>query len=145
MRCAMAYAWEGRELSERRHCPRLSLSGEVQGKVRTMSAVPVIDLSASGALLEAHFALNPCGLYWVQLAFNRTERLDLRCRVVRSYVHDFDRNERGERVLKFRAGVEFITIEEQNLAKTMLQEYIERLERIALQPAFVLEPELVRR
>ena len=56
----MAEEWDGRE---RRKYPRVPLKGEVKGKIHTVSAAPVVDLSVEGALLEVPCVLEPKTLY----------------------------------------------------------------------------------
>ncbi len=103
----MAEEWSGRE---RRKHPRVPLKGEVKGKIHTVSAAPIIDLSVEGALLEVPCALKPRSLYTMRLALSPTEHLEVKGKVIRSYVHGFERNERGETVIKYRAAVQFQAI-----------------------------------
>lgn len=117
--------------AERRQYPRVALKGEVHGKIHTVSAVPVINLSVSGALLEVDCTLNPQTIYSLRLVFNPAEQLECKCRVVRSYVHGFGRNERGEKVITYRVAVEFVSMAERDRVKAMLQKYIDRLEKVA--------------
>ena len=103
----MAEDWNGRE---RRKHPRVPLKGEVKGKIHTVSSAPVIDLSVEGALLEVPCALTPKTLYTMRLALSPTQHLEIKGKVIRSYVHGFERNERGETVIKYRAAVQFQAI-----------------------------------
>ena len=123
----MAEAWDGRE---RRKYPRVPLKGEVKGKIHTVSAAPVIDLSVEGALLEVPCVLEPKTTYTLRLAVGPTEQLEVKGRVIRSYVHGFERNERGETVIKYRAAVQFQAVGDAQ--KEALYQVVERLSQIAV-------------
>ncbi len=71
----MAEEWDGRE---RRKYPRVPLKGEVKGKIHTVSAAPVVDLSVEGALLEVPCVLEPKTLYTLRLAVGPTEQLEVK-------------------------------------------------------------------
>lgn len=123
----MAEAWDGRE---RRKYPRVPLKGEVKGKIHTVSAAPVIDLSVEGALLEVPCVLEPKTTYTLRLAIGPTEQLEVKGKVIRSYVHGFERNERGETVIKYRAAVKFQAVGDAQ--KEALHQAVERLSQIAV-------------
>ena len=118
----MAEEWSGRE---RRKHPRVPLKGEVKGKIHTVSAAPIIDLSVEGALLEVPCALKPRSLYTMRLALSPTEHLEVKGKVIRSYVHGFERNERGETVIKYRAAVQFQAITDAH--KETLYQIVQKL------------------
>ena len=80
----MAEEWDG---AERRKYPRVPLKGEVKGKIHTVSAAPVIDLSVEGASLEVPCALEPKTTYTLRLAVGPTEQLEVKGKVIRSWVH----------------------------------------------------------
>jgi hypothetical protein len=123
----MAEAWDGRE---RRKYPRVPLKGEVKGKIHTVSAAPVIDLSVEGALLEVPCVLEPRTTYTLRLAVGLTEQLEVKAKVIRSYVHGFERNERGETVIKYRAAIQFQAVGDAQ--KEALHQAVERLSQIAV-------------
>ena len=123
----MAEDWDGRE---RRKHPRVPLKGEVKGKIHTVSAALVIDLSVEGALLEVPCVLQPKTVYNLRLAVGPTEQLEVKGKVIRSYVHGFERNERGETVIKYRAAVQFQAVGDAQ--KETLQKTIERLSQITV-------------
>jgi c-di-GMP-binding flagellar brake protein YcgR len=118
----MAESWDGKD---RRKHPRIDLKGEVSGRIHTIASAPVINLSASGALLEVPCVLKPRSTYTLRLAFGSTHYLDLKVRIIRSYVHGFDRNEKGENVIKYRAAVEFLSISDPQ--RNALEQYVSRL------------------
>jgi c-di-GMP-binding flagellar brake protein YcgR len=119
--------WDGRE---RRKHPRVPLKGEVKGKIHTVSSAPVIDLSVEGALLEVPCALKPKTLYTMRLAISPTEHLEVKGKVIRSYVHGFERNEKGETVIKYRAAVQFQAIADAH--KETLYRVVQRLSENAM-------------
>lgn len=85
----------------------MSLDGEVQSRIHTVAAAPVINISVSGALLEVPCTLRVGALYTLRLALRTDQILELKGKVVRSYVHGFAKNEKGETVIKYRAAVQF--------------------------------------
>ena len=123
----MAGDWNGRE--RRRH-PRVPLKGEVKGKIHTVSSAPVIDLSVEGALLEVPCALTPKTLYTMRLALSPEEHLEIKSKVIRSYVHGFERNAKGETVIKYRAAVQFQGVPDAH--KDALNKVVERLSEKAV-------------
>jgi len=118
----MAGDWDGRE---RRKHPRVPLKGEVKGKIHTVSSAPVIDLSVEGALLEVPCALTPKTMYTMRLALSPTQHLEIKTKVIRSYVHGFERNAKGETVIKYRAAVQFQAIPD--ALKEALYQAVQRL------------------
>jgi hypothetical protein len=118
----MAGDWDGRE---RRKHPRVPLKGEVKGKIHTVSSAPVIDLSVEGALLEVPCALTPKTVYTMRLALSPTQHLEIKTKVIRSYVHGFERNAKGETVIKYRAAVQFQAIPDS--LKEALYQAVQRL------------------
>ncbi len=121
----MAEAWDGRD---RRKHPRVPLKGEVKGKIHTVSAAPVIDLSVQGALLEVPCVLEPRTVYTLRLAVGPTEQLEVKGKVIRSYVHGFERNERGETVIKYRAALQFQAVGDAQ--KEALHKTVESLSQV---------------
>jgi c-di-GMP-binding flagellar brake protein YcgR len=118
----MAGEWNGRE---RRKHPRVPLKGEVRGKIHTVSSAPVIDLSVEGALLEVPCALTPKSFYTMRLALSPTEHLEIKSKVIRSYVHGFERNAKGETVIKYRAAVQFQAVPDAH--KEALYQVVQKL------------------
>jgi hypothetical protein len=123
----MAEEWDGRE---RRKHPRIPLKGEVKGKIHTVSAAPVIDLSVEGALLEVPCVLKPKSMYTMRLAISPTQHLEVKGKVIRSYVHGFERNERGETVIKYRAAVQFQAVPDAQ--REALHQVVQRLSQNAV-------------
>ncbi len=114
---------------ERRKQLRVPAKGGVRGKIHTAASVPVLDLSISGALLEVPCTLKVGEIYTLRLAI-RSDVLAIKSKVVRSYVHGFDKNERGEMVIKYRAAIQFLDLSDQN--QTLIGGYIRGVEKIDL-------------
>lgn len=117
-----------KEKSNRRKWERVTLGGEVVGRIHTVAAAPVLDLSENGALLEVPCSLRPGTLYALRLLLGPGRQLGLRCRVVRSYIHGFEPKTGGESMVKYRAAVEFVDLQETE--RTVIQHHLGRAEGI---------------
>jgi hypothetical protein len=93
---------------ERRRHPRVPVHGEVMGSIHTVASAPFVDLSETGALLEANCALKPGSFYRLRFTIPGTGDMVLKTRVVRSFVHGFRPGPKGENALVYRTAVEFI-------------------------------------
>jgi hypothetical protein len=93
---------------ERRKKIRVAVNGDVEGRINSASAAPVLNLSENGALLEVASVLRPGSLYMLRLPLGQGRQLNLKSRVVRSYVHGFQPKTGGESLVQYRAAVEFI-------------------------------------
>ena len=114
---------------ERRKQLRVPSKGGVRGKIHTAASVPVLDLSLSGALLEVPCTLSVGEIYTIRLAI-QARVLAIKSKVVRSYVHGFDKNERGEMVIKYRAAVHFLALPHEDQA--VLDNYIHGMKKKGL-------------
>jgi hypothetical protein len=94
--------------AERRRHPRVPVHGEVMGSIHTVAAAPFVDLSETGALLEANCALKPGSFYRLRFTIPGSGEMLLKTRVVRSFVHGFRPGPKGENALVYRTAVEFI-------------------------------------
>jgi PilZ domain-containing protein len=92
---------------ERRSTSRLSLNGEVVARMQNGTVIPVVDLSLAGALIEVHTALRPGSVHPLRLQLGPREEITLQARVVRSFIHRFDNQTRGEAIVLYRVAVEF--------------------------------------
>ena len=92
----------------------MALGGEVRGKIHTVAFAPVINLSVTGALVEVPCTLQIGAAYTMRLAIGQDKFIDVKGKVVRSYVHGFDKNEKGETVIKYRAAVQFLDLQDEH-------------------------------
>ena len=117
---------------ERRRRPRVPLQkGEVSGRIHTINAAPIVDISENGALLDVGSSLRPGTLYVLRLTFASDLHLNLRTRVVRTYVHSFQANEQGESVVAYRCAVEFIALSDAD--REMLRSHLDAIQNIDME------------
>jgi hypothetical protein len=95
-------------LKDRRVRARVAVHGDVLGKIHVTSPAPVVDLSETGALVEVDCVLRPGTVQMLRLPLRGGGELTLRCRVVRSFIHGFDRAAGEESVVRYRAALEFV-------------------------------------
>lgn len=101
----MTNDWQG---EERRAHPRVSLRDR-QTPPRVVAST-IVDLSLSGALLEVGSALPTKSRYTVRLEQDGGRPLELSGEVVRSYVHGFEKDEKGLPAVKYRAAIQFVDV-----------------------------------
>jgi hypothetical protein len=117
---------------ERRKRPRVPVQkGEVSGRIHTVNAAPIVDISENGALLDVGASLRPGTIYVVRLSFGTDLHLSLRTRVVRTYVHSFQSNDKGESVVAYRAAVEFVDMSDAD--REMLRSHIDAIQNIDME------------
>jgi PilZ domain len=102
----MSNDWQG---EERRAHPRVSLK-ERESPSRVVAST-IVDLSLSGALLEVAATLPTKSRYTVRLERADGEPLELAGEVVRSYVHGFEKDEKGLPAVKYRAAIQFLDVD----------------------------------
>jgi hypothetical protein len=102
----MSNEWQG---EERRAHPRVSLK-ERESPARIVAST-IVDLSLSGALLEVGSTLTPKSRYTVRLERSEGGPLELAGEVVRSYVHGFEKDEKGLPAVKYRAAIQFVDVD----------------------------------
>ncbi len=102
----MSNEWQG---EERRAHPRVSLK-ESESPSRVVAST-IVDLSLSGALLEVGSTLPPRTRYTVRLERAEGGPLELSGEVVRSYVHGFEKDEKGLPAVKYRAAIQFVDVD----------------------------------
>jgi hypothetical protein len=110
---------------DRRKRARVAVHGDVTGRINSVSAAPVLNLSETGALLEVASVLRPGAIYMLRLPVGPGHQLNLKCRVVRSYVHGFQPKRNGESIVQYQAAVEFLDHSEQE--RQVLREQIGQL------------------
>ena len=102
----MSNDWQG---EERRAHPRVSLKDR-ESPYRVVAST-IVDLSLSGALLEVGSTLPAKTRYTVRLEKRDGRLLELSGEVVRSYVHGFDKDEKGLPTVKYRAAIQFLDVD----------------------------------
>ena len=126
----------GKSGQERRRQPRVKLSGGVVAKVQTVLHAPVIDLSATGALVEVEEALRPGARCTVKIPITNESTLRLSARVVRSTLVALAR--KGEGGARYQAAVEFVDVSEGDTG--LLNAYLERVNAGAVAAEISTEP-----
>jgi hypothetical protein len=117
---------------ERRKQPRVPIQGgEVEGRIHSVNSAPVIDISETGALLEVSSALRPGTVYVLRLSFGPDRQLNIRCRVIRTFVHSFQPKAGGESNVTYRAAVEFMDMMESDRA--VLRAHIDSIQNIDME------------
>lgn len=101
---------------DRRLRARVAVHGDVLGKIHSTSPAPVVNLSESGALVEVDCVLRPGTVQILRLPLPGAGELTLRCRVVRSFIHGFDRAPGEESAVRYRAALEFVGLTEEERA-----------------------------
>ncbi len=111
---------------ERRKYPRVSFQGGFPAKVFSKGISP-IDISATGMLLESPRPLAAKAVKTLRIELGPKRQLLIKGRVVRNYVHSFEKADSEMTVVKYRVAIEFIFPEESEQKE--LQSFIDRLER----------------
>jgi len=133
----MAEGWGG---DDRRRHSRVSLNGEVRGRIHTVASAPIINISVSGALLEVPCTLRVGALYTIRLAIEQDEVLEVKAKIVRSYVHGFAKNERGETVIKYRAAVQYDGLSDTH--RNALESFLQNVEKKGLRAEIQANPSM---
>ncbi len=118
----------------------MSLNGEVRGRIHTVASAPIINISVSGALLEVPCTLRVGALYTIRLAIEQDEVLEVKAKIVRSYVHGFAKNERGETVIKYRAAVQYDGLSDTN--RDVLESFLQNVEKKGLRAEIQANPSM---
>jgi PilZ domain-containing protein len=111
-------------LRDRRVRARVAIHGDVLGKIHATSPAPVVNLSETGALVEVDCVLRPGTVQMLRLPLPGAGELTLRCRVVRSFIHGFDRAPGEDSLVRYRAALEFVGLTDEE--RTALRAQVER-------------------
>jgi hypothetical protein len=111
-------------LKDRRVRARVAIHGDVLGKIHATSPAPVVNLSETGALVEVDCVLRPGTVQMLRLPLPGAGELTLRCRVVRSFIHGFDRAPGEDSLVRYRAALEFVGLTDEE--RTALRAQVER-------------------
>jgi hypothetical protein len=101
---------------DRRMRARVAVHGDVAGKIHATNPAPVVNLSEQGALVEIQCVLRPGTVQRLRLPLGTSGEMTLRCHVVRSFIHGFDREAGEESVVRYRAALEFVGLTEEERA-----------------------------
>jgi hypothetical protein len=102
----------------------VAVHGDVLGKIHATSPAPVVNLSETGALVEVDCVLRPGTVQMLRLPLRGAGELLLRCRVVRSFIHGFDRAPGEDSLVRYRAALEFVGLTDEE--RTALRAQVER-------------------
>jgi len=91
---------------ERRRAARRRVPTRVEGRVMAKIATALVDVSATGALVEHLHMMRPGSVYQVRFVA-REAVVDLACRAVRSYIVRTQASGK-ESELVYRTGLEFV-------------------------------------
>jgi len=111
-------------LRDRRVRARVAIHGDVLGKIHATNPAPVVNLSETGALVEVDCVLRPGTVQMLRLPLPGAGELTLRCRVVRSFIHGFDRAPGEDSLVRYRAALEFVGLTDEE--RTALRAQVER-------------------
>lgn len=92
---------------ERRRAERHPVPGRVEATVTAEIATALVDVSATGALVEHLHMMRPGSLYRVRFVAPETA-VDLTCLAVRSFIVRTEPSGAVEAELVYRTGLEFI-------------------------------------
>ena len=99
---------------EKRRAPRTLLAKGTRGHLKSTLAIEILNLSEMGLLLELASTLRPGSTYDLSAVFAGIPFTGL-VRITRCQAGGFASDNRGGRVLLFRAGGEFVGLSEKQL------------------------------
>ena len=99
---------------EKRRSPRTVLAKGTRGQLKSTLVIEVLNLSEMGLLLELASTLRPGSTYDLSAVFGGVPFTGL-VRITRCRAGGFASDDKGARVLLFRAGGEFVGLSEKQL------------------------------
>jgi len=99
---------------EKRRSPRTVLAKGTRGQLKSTLVIEILNLSEMGLLLELGSTLRPGSTYDLSAVFGGVPFTGL-VRITRCCAGGFASDDRGGRVLLFRAGGEFVGLSEKQL------------------------------
>ena len=99
---------------EKRRSPRTPLAKETRGHLKSTIAIEILNLSEMGLLLELASTLRPGSTYDLSAVFGGVPFTGL-VRITRCRAGAFASDDKGGRLLLFRAGGEFVGLSEKQL------------------------------
>jgi hypothetical protein len=100
--------------NEKRRSPRIPLSKGTRGQLKSTIPVEILDLSETGLLFEISSTLRPGSTYDLTATFGGVPFSGL-VRVTRCRAGGFAADDRGGRLLLYRAGGEFVGLSEKQI------------------------------
>lgn len=94
-------------VTEKRRTPRTSFTKGIRGHLKSTLAIEILNLSEMGILVELASTLRPGSTYDLTAIFGGVPFSGL-VRITRCRAGGFVSDDKGERVLLFRAGGEFV-------------------------------------
>jgi len=94
-------------MEDRRLQPRSAVGSQLAARINYIYEASVINISASGAMIEHMNHVRPGTVSFVTLLFH-VKPVALKCLVVRSVVHRYEVGLAGERELIYRTGLQFV-------------------------------------
>ncbi|MGZ5429442.1 MAG: hypothetical protein ACXWFS_10565 [Thermoanaerobaculia bacterium] len=101
-------------VTEKRRTPRTSLAKGIRGHIKSTLAIEILNLSEMGLLVELASTLRPGSTYDLTAIFGGVPFSGL-VRITRCRAGGFASDDKGGRVLLYRAGGEFVGLSEKQL------------------------------
>lgn len=111
-----------RPIEERRRAPRIILREPVGGTIFTTVEATIVNVSTTGALLEHAQAVRIGQPYILTVTLSPRE-VRVRCRIIRSGIHEIRPRGAREPAVVYRTGVEFLDATAEDLQ--VLQEWVQ--------------------
>jgi hypothetical protein len=92
---------------DRRLQCRSVVGSQLAARINYIYDASVINISASGVMIEHRNHVRPGTVSFVTLLFH-VKPVGLKCRVIRSVVHRYEVDPSGERILVYRTGFQFL-------------------------------------
>ena len=100
---------------ERRAVPRVEPKGPLDAKILMIQPARILDISSRGAQIEVASSLPPSGLCDLRIRFTEGE-FAAHATVRRCQASGFALDDNSERVVLYRAGLEFDEVDPESLA-----------------------------
>ena len=125
------------QTKERRKYPRVAFEGELPARIVSQAAA-LVDLSPTGVLLEVSKPLAAHSINTMKIDLGPERQLVLTGRVVRNFVHRFEKDDAGVTVVKYRVAIAFLNLEEND--QEALCAFIDQLQQHQMKETLTLEP-----
>ena len=105
----------GSAMPERRAVPRVEPKEPLEARVMAIQSARILDISSRGAQIEIANSLQPSGPCDLRIQFDDGE-FAARATVRRCRASGFGLDDKSERVVRYRAGLEFDEVHPESLA-----------------------------